>query len=145
MKKFLLTASLVVSICAAPLASMAETTKDFVVKAVTELFIDGDVEAIDRYWAKDYIQHNPMFPSGSDVIKDLFSKMPPNFKYEIGMVIAEGDLVALHGRYTGFAPKPLIAVDIYRVEGGKIVEHWDILQEEVLETASGNPMFEPAN
>lgn len=127
---------------AAP-AMAQPTNKDFVVQAVTELFINGDVTAIDRYWAEDYIQRNPMFPSGSAFIKEAFSTMPPGFKYEIGMVIAEEDLVAIHGRYTGFGPKPLIVVDIFRVEDGKIAEHWDVGQEEVLETASGNPMFEP--
>ncbi len=127
---------------AAP-AMAQESNKEFVVKAVTELFINGDVTAIDRYWAEDYLQRNPMFPSGSAVIKEAFSNMPPGFKYEIGMVIAEDDLVAIHGRYAGFGPKPLIVVDIFRVENGKIAEHWDVGQEEVLDTASGLPMFEP--
>ena len=119
------------------------SNKDFVVQAITELFINGDVTAIDRYWAEDYIQRNPMFPSGSAVIREAFSNMPEGFKYEIGMVIAEGDLVAIHGRYAGLGPKPLIVVDIFRVENSKIAEHWDVMQEEVLDTASGNPMFEP--
>jgi predicted SnoaL-like aldol condensation-catalyzing enzyme len=136
--------ALALSSLAAP-AFAQETNKDFVVKAVTELFINGDVTAVDRYWAEDYKQRNPMFPSGSAVIREAFSTMPPGFKYEIGMVIAEGDLVAIHGRYAGFGPKPLIVVDIFRVEGGKIAEHWDVAQEEVLDTASGNPMFEPMN
>ena len=94
-------------------------------------------------WAEDYAQRNPMFPSGRDVIKGLFGNLPPDFKYEIGMVIAEGDMVAIHGRYSGLGPKPLIVVDIFRVENGLIAEHWDVLQEEVRDTASGLPMFEP--
>jgi len=125
-------------------ASSSEiSTKEFVLTAFNELFVDGDLEAIDRYWAEDYIQRNPNFPSGREVIKELFGNMPPNFKYEIGMVKAEDDLVAIHARVTGFGPKPMILVDIIRVEDGKIAEHWDVLQEEVLETASGNAMFEP--
>lgn len=144
MKRTITAATLALSLFAVPFTAEAETdTKAFVVQAVTELFLEGDIEAIDRYWAEDYIQRNPMFPSGREVIKELFGQMPEGFKYEMGMVIAEGDLVAIHGRYTGFGPKPMIAVDIFRVEDGKIAEHWDILQEEVLETASGNPMFEP--
>lgn len=49
----------------------------------------------------------------------------------------------IHGRYTGFGPKPIIAVDIFRVAEGKLAEHWDVLQEEVPAeaTASGRPMF----
>lgn len=52
----------------------------------------------------------------------------------MGMVIAEDNLVATLGLYTGFGPKPLIAIDIFRVEGGLIAENWDVLQEEVLDT-----------
>lgn len=144
MKRILKAAVISIAAMTVPTAAFATDAKDVVVKAVTELFIEGDIDAIDRYWAEDYIQRNPAFASGREVIKGLFGNMPPNFKYEIGMVIAEGDLVAIHGRYTGFGPTPLIAVDIFRVEDGLIAEHWDILQEEVLETASGNPMFDPA-
>jgi predicted SnoaL-like aldol condensation-catalyzing enzyme len=59
------------------------------------------------------------------------------------MIVAEGDLVMIRGRYTGWAPKPVVAVDIFRVVDGKLVEHWDVLQEEVpaSSTANGNPMF----
>jgi predicted SnoaL-like aldol condensation-catalyzing enzyme len=124
-------------------ASAEASNKDFVVQAITELFIDRDLTAIDRYWAEDYIQRNPLFPSGSAVIREAFANLPEGFRYEIGMVIAEGDLVAIHGRYSGLAPVPLIVVDIFRVEDGLIAEHWDVMQEEVLDTASGNPMFEP--
>ena len=59
------------------------------------------------------------------------------------MATASRDLVMVHGRYTGWGPKPLVAVDIFRVKDGKVVEHWDVMQEEVPadQTASGNPMF----
>ena len=69
-----------------------------------------------------------------------------DLSYEIGMVVAEGDLVMVHGRYVGWGPKPLVAVDIFKVKDGKVVEHWDVMQEEVpaSATASGNPMFAPA-
>ncbi|NIZ12780.1 nuclear transport factor 2 family protein [Phaeobacter sp. HF9A] len=143
MKHKIAACALLATTTLAPLSAFADTSKELVVKAITELFIDGDVAAIDRYWAEDYIQHNPMFPSGREVIKGLFGNTPPDFRYEMGMVIAEDDLVALHGRYSGFGPKPMIAVDIFRVEDGKIAEHWDILQEEVQDTVSGNPMFTP--
>ena len=68
---------------------------------------------------------------------------PAEFRYEMGMVVAEGDLVMVHGRYTGWGPNPMIAVDIFRVANGKLAEHWDVMQEEVpaSATASGNPMF----
>jgi len=63
--------------------------------------------------------------------------------YEPCMAVADGDLVMVHGRYTGWGPKPMVAVDIFRVENGKVAEHWDVMQEEVpaANTASGNAMF----
>jgi predicted SnoaL-like aldol condensation-catalyzing enzyme len=127
---------------AAP-ATAQESNKDLVVRAVTELFSDKDLTAIDRYWADSYLQRNPGLASTSAALKEALKDMPADMTYEIGMVIAEGDLVAIHGRYTGWGPTPLIAVDIYRVENGKIAEHWDVGQDEVLETVSGLPMFEP--
>lgn len=117
------------------------TNKELVTKAITRLFIEKDASVLDEYWAENYIQHNPMFPSGREVLRGLLASMPEDFHYEMGIVIAEGDFVFVNGRYTGFAPKPMIACDVFKVIGGKIVEHWDTLQEEVLETASGNPMF----
>jgi predicted SnoaL-like aldol condensation-catalyzing enzyme len=57
--------------------------------------------------------------------------------------MADGDYVSIHGRYTGWGPKPMIAVDIFRVANGKIAEHWDAMQEEVpaAQSANGNSMF----
>ena len=127
---------------AAP-ATAQESNKDLVVRAVTELLSDKDLTAIDRYSADSYLQRNPGLASTSAALKEALKDMPADMTYEIGMVIAEGDLVAIHGRYTGWGPTPLIAVDIYRVENGKIAEHWDVGQDEVLETVSGLPMFEP--
>jgi predicted SnoaL-like aldol condensation-catalyzing enzyme len=57
----------------------------------------------------------------------------------MGMVVADGDIVVVHARYEG--DPTLIAAEIYRIEDGKIAEHWDVLQPEVTDTASGNPMF----
>ena len=136
--------TLALAVTAPALPAIAqETNKEFVVQAVTELFVNKDLTAIDRYWADSYMQRNPGLASTSAVLKEALADMPADMTYEIGMVIAEGDLVAIHGRYSGWGPTPLIVVDIYRVEDGKIAEHWDVGQDEVLETASGLPMFEP--
>jgi len=118
------------------------TNKELVKKAMTELFINGDVTALDRYWSEDYIQHNPQIPNGRNALKQLFSG-GGDFKYEMGLIVADGDFVMIHARVTGLGPKPLIAVDVLRVKEGKLVEHWDVLQEEVAaeNTASKNPMF----
>jgi len=118
------------------------TNKELVKKAMTELFINGDVTALDRYWSDNYIQHNPQIPNGRDALKQLFSG-GGDFKYEMGLIVADGDFVMIHARITGLGPKPLIGVDILRVKEGKLVEHWDVLQEEVPaeNTTSKNPMF----
>jgi len=118
------------------------TNKELVIKAVTEVFINGDAAALDRYWSEDYVQHNPQIPNGREALKQLMSG-GSNMKYEMGLVVADGDFVMVHARITGFGPKPLIAVDIFRVKEGKLAEHWDVLQEEVPaeNTASKNSMF----
>ena len=119
------------------------SNSDLVREAMTALFIDGDVTALERYWARDYIQHNPQLPDGTDGLAVAMGSMPSDAKYEMGAIAGEGDTVFVHGRYTGLAPTPLIAVDIFRVADDKIVEHWDVLQPEEQQTASGRPMFEP--
>jgi predicted SnoaL-like aldol condensation-catalyzing enzyme len=118
------------------------TNKELVIKAVTEVFINGDATALDKYWSENYIQHNPQIPNGREALKQLISG-GGNMKYEMGLVVADGDFVMVHARITGFGPTPLIAVDIFRVKEGKLVEHWDVLQEEVPaeNTASKNSMF----
>jgi predicted SnoaL-like aldol condensation-catalyzing enzyme len=118
------------------------TNKELVIKAVTEVFINGDATALDRYWSENYVQHNPQIPNGREALKQMMSG-GGNMKYEMGLVVADGDFVMVHARITGFGPKPLIAVDIFRVKEGKLAEHWDVLQEEVPaeNTPSKNSMF----
>jgi len=122
-----------------------ETNKEVVLKALKGAFIERDVTVVGRYFAPDYVQHNPVIPNRSRAIAKLIPTLK-GLSYEIGMVVAEGDLVMVHGRYVGWGPKPLVAVDIFKVNNGKVVEHWDVMQEEVpaSATASGTPMFTPA-
>ncbi len=61
----------------------------------------------------------------------LVAGMSKEVYYEPGLMIAERDLVAIHGRISGWAREPQIVVDIFRIEGGKLAEHWDVLQNEV--------------
>ena len=121
-----------------------EDAKQIALCALTGAFIDRDPSIVERCFAPDYIQHNPAIPNGPKAIAELIANLSKDFSYEPGMAVAEGNLVMVHGRYVGFGPKPMIAVDIFRVANGKVAEHWDVLQEEVPEstTASGNPMFQ---
>lgn len=117
--------------------------KALVSKVMDTVFVRRDSSVVEQHFDKGYIQHNPKIPNGRDAIPALISQLPAGFQYEPGMIVAEGDLVMIHGRYTGWGPKPLVAVDIFRVVDGKLAEHWDVLQEEVpaSSTANGNPMF----
>ena len=122
-----------------------ESNKQIVLKVLKGVFVERDVSVVNRYFSVDYVQHNPAIPNGAKTIANLIPTLKEDFSYEPGMVVAEGDLVMVHGRYVGWGPKPLVAVDIFRVKDGKVVEHWDVMQEEVpaSATASGNPMFSP--
>uniref|UniRef100_B0T939 SnoaL-like domain-containing protein n=1 Tax=Caulobacter sp. (strain K31) TaxID=366602 RepID=B0T939_CAUSK len=124
-------------------ADQTAANRDLVVAFVTAAFIDRDVTAPERFLAADYKQHNPTIPNGPEVIPGVIASLPEDFKYEVGMVAADGDIVMVHGRFEGWGPKPLVAVDIFRVADGKVAEHWDVMQEEVPTeaTANGNPMF----
>lgn len=124
--------------------------KTLVKTAMIELFVQRDTTAVDRYWSNDYVQHNPTIPNGREALPGMIEQLPEGFNYEPGMIVADGDIVMIHGRYTGLESgmlgdlKKTIAVDIFRVAGGKLVEHWDVLQEEVppSKTKTGNSMFE---
>ena len=119
------------------------TNKQIAFEAITGLFIRRDVSVLDTHFAPDYRQHNPMIGNGVAALRALAPKLPPTLRYTPGMVVEDGEIVMIHGRYEGWFEKPMVAVDIFRVQGGKLVEHWDVLQEEVpaSKTASGNPMF----
>lgn len=134
-----------ITLCAVPVNAQADAPANakLVKDAMTALFINRDPTAVDRYFGKTYTQHNPNVPNGVSALPDMIKGLPANFKYEPGIIVADDDHVAIHGRYTGFGAKPLIAIDIFRIEDGKLVEHWDVLQPEVPagESANGNPMF----
>jgi predicted SnoaL-like aldol condensation-catalyzing enzyme len=124
-------------------SNSTEANKTLVLEGLKGVFIERDPVVIDRLFSPDYRQHNPQIPNGPAAIKALLGNLSRDFKYEPGLVMADGDYVSIHGRYTGWGPKPMIAVDIFRVAGGKIVEHWDVMQEEVpaAQSANGNSMF----
>src|SRR5437016_962192 len=68
---------------------------------------------------------------GREGLFNLIKSMPPTLKYEPGVIVADGDFVIVHGRFSGFgAAANRIAADILRIEDGVFVEHWDVLQDE---------------
>ncbi|MFE2063086.1 nuclear transport factor 2 family protein [Streptomyces sp. NPDC059467] len=112
--------------------------KDIVLKAAGELFGDRDPSAVDRWVAAGYRQHSSLVPDGPEALRALVAGLPEGFRYEGARVLADGDLVALHGTYHGFGPQPLVAFDLFRVDAeGRLAEHWDALTPVVTPTASG--------
>lgn len=108
------------------------------------VFNQKNVAKAETYWAGDMIQHNPSMPNGLDVLRGFIqSPDAKGMNYERGLIMADGDKVMVHGRYTGWAGKTMLAVDIFRLENGKVVEHWDVMQEEVPaeKAVNGNAMF----
>jgi predicted SnoaL-like aldol condensation-catalyzing enzyme len=124
----------------------SDANKRLVMDAVKMLFIDHKVDqAVDTYFAPDYIQHNPLVPTGSAPMRTFFKSFyaaNPNATVEISHVLADGDLVAVHYR---FKVKPedrgMAVVDIFRVANGKIQEHWDVGQPVPEKSANDNGMF----
>lgn len=119
------------------------TNKEIVETAVTAVFAQRDLSALDKYFHSGYIQHNPSLPNGTEVLRELIPGLPEDFKYEVGTITENEDIVMVHGRFSNWHGKNYITVDIFRVENGKLAEHWDILQEEVEteKTVTGNKMF----
>ena len=117
--------------------------KAIVLEAFHTLFNLKDVESAKRYWSPHYVQHSAHVPPGRD---GLFSviKAAPELRYEHQLAVAEGDYVMLHGRFSNIGQAAnWVVVDICRLEDGVLVEHWDVIQDEVSQAASagGHPMF----
>jgi predicted SnoaL-like aldol condensation-catalyzing enzyme len=129
--------TLIAATCAVVLgAGMAiadvQAHKVLVQTALSEVLAKRDASKVDDYFAPDYIQRNPLLPSGSAPIKKFLSRpvepdapRPP--ANQMHRIIGEGDLVATHTTYYNFGPEPLVGFDIYRIENGRIAEHWDNL------------------
>lgn len=122
----------------------SERNKALLLEAFDTLFNKRDYAAANRFWSEHYIQHSAHIAPGRDGLFDLIRTLPDTLRYENQLVVAEGDYVIAHGRFSGNGRAAAwIAADIVRFENGKLVEHWDVLQEEATESqsVSGLPMF----
>jgi predicted SnoaL-like aldol condensation-catalyzing enzyme len=121
-----------------------DRNRALVLEAFDTLFNRRDYPAAERFWSPSYIQHSSHIEPGREGLFSLTKSFPPELRYEHQMVLAGGDYVMLHGRFSGRGqPANLVAVDIVRVENGVLAEHWDVLQDEATrqESKSGEPMF----
>ncbi len=124
--------------------SQTETNKALVLEAFDTLFNQRDYAGAERYWSPDYIQHSAHIEHGREGLFNLIKSLPPTLRYDPGTIVAEGDFVIVHGRFSGFgAPVNWIAADILRIQDGILVEHWDVIQDEATEEQSKSkaPMF----
>ena len=124
--------------------TVQERNKALVLEAFDTLFNKRDYAAAERYRSPDYIQHSALIEPGREGLFNLIKGMPPTLQYEAGTMVADGDVVIVHGRFSGFgAPVNWIAADILRVEDGLLAEHWDVIQDEATkeQSKSGHPMF----
>ena len=124
--------------------TIEEKNKELVLKAFDTLFNKRDYAAAERYWSPNYIQHSAHIEPGREGLFKLIKSNPPTLKYEPGTIVAGKDFVIVHGRFSGFGlPVNWIAADIVRVKDGVLVEHWDVIEDEVTkeQSKSGRPMF----
>ena len=124
--------------------SIEAKNKTLVLEAFDTLFNKRDYPAAERYWSPNYIQHSAHIAPGRDGLFNLVKSIPPTLKYEHGTIVAEGDVVIVHGRFSGIGlPVNWIAADILRIKDGVLVEHWDVIQDEATRESSKSslPMF----
>ena len=99
-------------------------------------------QAVERYVGAEYIQHNPQAPDGPEAFIG-FVRAFPEASVDIRSVWAEGEHVITHSllRFSDDDERGTVAVDIFRLQDGKVVEHWDVLQPFPEESANPHPMF----
>jgi len=124
--------------------TIEEANKALVLEAFDTLFNKRDYNAAERFWSPSYIQHSAHIPPGREGLFNLIKSAPPTLRYEHGVILADKELVIVHGRFSGHGrPRSWIAADIVRIADGVLTEHWDVLQDEATreESQSGAPMF----
>ena len=120
-----------------------ENNKKLVLEAFDTLFNKRDYAAAERYWSPHYIQHSNHIEPGREGLFNLIKSLPATLKYEPGTIVAEGNFVIVHGRFSNFGlPVNWIAADVVRFQDGILVEHWDVIQDEATQeqSKSGLPM-----
>jgi predicted SnoaL-like aldol condensation-catalyzing enzyme len=125
-------------------SALEQKNKELVLKAFDTLFNKRDYVAAEQYWSPKYIQHSAHIEPGREGLFNLVKSNPPTLKYEPGTIVADGDFVIVHGRFSDFGlPVNWIAADILRIKDGIMVEHWDVIQDEATkeQSKSGLPMF----
>jgi|ERR1700687_3272183 predicted SnoaL-like aldol condensation-catalyzing enzyme len=122
-----------------------EANKKAVVEFYDKALNQKDFEAAAPYFGSRYVQHNPNAPDGIDGFKAFLGFLREKFpqsRSEIKRVLADGDYVILHVHAVRTpGERGSAIVDVFKLENGKIVEHWDVVQPIPEKSANGNGMF----
>lgn len=122
-----------------------EANKQNAIAFYRTAYLGNPAKAVDMYVGAEYIQHNPLVGDGKQAFIDYFTEMAeqyPNKEIEFVRAVAEEDLVALHTHQTWPGNQEYVTMDFFRFDAdGKIVEHWDAIQEVPIETKNGNLMY----
>ena len=142
----LLIVSLAMTAAKSSAADCRLTPKEVVTRFMTRFYVDKKVrEAFETWVDPGYVQHNPMAATGREAAINFlepFFAGHPDIHYSIARVIADGNLVAVHshGKFAA-DDRGVAVVDILRVEGCKVMEHWDVVQPVPEKSANSNGMF----
>jgi predicted SnoaL-like aldol condensation-catalyzing enzyme len=111
--------------------ALEKKNKAIVLEAFGTLFNRRDYAAAEKFWSPDYIQHSAHIEPGREGLFKLVKNSPATLKYEPGLVVADGDYVILHRRFSGMGQSVnWILADILRIENGLLAEHWNVIQNE---------------
>ena len=135
-------------------SSVEDQNRAVVLRYMEEVINQRKLDVLDELMVEDWIAHNPTEPNGREGLKrffgDIFQQFP-ELHADVKRVVAEKDLVAVQTHYTigkgdrgnDWAPGSAATADIFRLENGKIVEHWDVFQRPIPEKSiNGNTMFD---
>lgn len=125
-----------------PIATDTARNKAIAYQAQHELLIEKDMFAMDRYWGDYYLQHNPALRNGLPELKIFKTANVAGATTELIRCYADRDLVFFQERVSGLMPFDLCFFDVYRLEDGKIVEHWDAFQESHGPNPAGRTIFD---
>jgi predicted SnoaL-like aldol condensation-catalyzing enzyme len=130
---------------AAGRASLTEANRPIITHFADLFYTEKKVgEAFAAYVAPDYVQHNPGIADGREAavaaLTPMFAK--PDQVFKIEKILVDGDMAVIHLRVAATAiPRGASVVDMYRLKGGKVVEHWDVIQVVPASAANRHPMF----
>jgi predicted SnoaL-like aldol condensation-catalyzing enzyme len=107
--------------------SQEARNKVLVLEAFDALFNQRDYAAAARLFSPSYIQHGADIEPGRDGLIELIKNLPPTLEYELSKIVASGDFVIVHGKFSGAGqPRNWTTADLVRVENGVLAEHWDV-------------------